>query len=44
MDALVVRTIHVTIIHLGIVYLPVRTVVAIKVIQTACILQSLTAR
>ncbi|WP_414854103.1 hypothetical protein [Brevibacillus sp. IT-7CA2] len=44
MDALVARTIYVTVVHLGIVYLPVRAVAPIKVIQTACILQSLTAR
>ncbi|NRR21370.1 hypothetical protein [Brevibacillus sp. MS2.2] len=44
MDALVARTIYVTVVHLGIVYLPVRAVTPIKVIQTACILQSLTAR
>ncbi len=44
MDALVVQTIHVTVVHLGIVYLPVGAVVSIKVIQTTGVLQSLTAR
>ncbi|WP_255344484.1 hypothetical protein [Brevibacillus sp. BC25] len=44
MDALVARTIYVTVVHLGIVYLPVWAVAPIKVIQTAYILQSLTAR
>ncbi|WP_208759451.1 hypothetical protein [Brevibacillus antibioticus] len=44
MDALVAGTIYVTIVHFGIVDLPVRAVAPIKVIQTACILQSLTAR
>ena len=35
MDALVARTIYITVVHLGIVYLTVRAVAPKKVIQTA---------